>query len=240
MSLNCIVVNQGNTSTKWGVFEEGKLTATHRTFDSEEETKVIQHLEKNDLPFFGISVCDLAKQENLFQRLPSFTRVNREIMPNHHYTQGLPGEDRLVNLAGAALLYPGQQFLVIDFGTCITYTIGTDTSLLGGAISPGVSSRLKAMHEYTGNLPLVSFSHPDITFGNSTEAAMRAGVYFGILGEIKMFIDEARGEYPHSQVVFTGSDAAYFAERSEYRIFAEEKLTLFGIYALAQRLNLSL
>jgi type III pantothenate kinase len=240
MSLNCIVVNQGNTSTKWGVFEEGELTESHRTFHTEEETEVIQLLEQKALPFFGISVCDEATQNKLFQRLPEFTRITREVMPQHHYVQGMPGEDRLVNLVGASFLISDQTFLVIDFGTCITYTIGTNLSLLGGAISPGMNSRLNAMHDYTGNLPLVKFNYPDLVFGNSTETAMLSGVYFGILAEIKLFIDQARLEYPHSQIVFTGSDATYFAERMEYRIFAEEKLTLFGIYALAQRLNLSL
>ena len=240
MISNCIVVNQGNTSTKWGVFTNGQLTATYRTFNEKEEEAIVGELSDHNLPFFGISVCDTVKQEKLFGQLQNFQRIRRSIMPAAHYSEGLPGEDRLTNLVGASMCFPGENYLVVDFGTCITYSLGHSTELIGGAISPGLNTRLKSMHEHTGNLPRLDFSMPSEVFANSTASAMLSGVYNGIIGEIKLFIEKTQLGYPHINVVFTGSDAAYFAEPLEYRIFVEEKLTLFGIYALAQRNNLSI
>ena len=49
------------------------------------------------------------------------------------------GVDRMVLAAGAVLLYPNQNTLIIDAGTCVTYDFVTSKNeYLGGAISPGL------------------------------------------------------------------------------------------------------
>jgi len=239
MSLSCVVVNQGNTSTKWGVFKETILVETFRTFNREEETALVAELNSYGFPYFGISVCNEAKQQELFSTLERFERLEPTHFPNHSYETGKPGEDRLANLAGAEFLFPTHAVLVVDFGTCITYTLGINGILAGGAISPGVLSRLKSMHDYTGNLPSVSFEKPVNRLATNTIDSMRSGVYYGIIGELTAFIEKTQEIHPELSLVFTGSDAVHFAEPLEYRIFVEENLTLFGIYALAQRLTFS-
>lgn len=239
MSLSCVAVNQGNTSTKWGVFKENKLVETFRTFHHEEETRLAAKLNSYGLPYFGISVCNEQRQHELFSKLEQFQRITTPDFPNHSYETGMPGEDRLTNVAGAGYLFPTYAALIVDFGTCITYTLALNGQLAGGAISPGVLSRLKSMHDYTGNLPAVSFEKPLNLLATTTVDSMRSGVYNGIIGELNAFIEQTRATYRDVSLVFTGSDATHFAEPLEYRIFVEENLTLFGIYALAQRLSFS-
>ena len=46
---------------------------------------------------------------------------------------------------------------VIDAGTCITFDLLLSNGhYLGGNISPGLDMRLRAMHEFTARLPLIS------------------------------------------------------------------------------------
>jgi pantothenate kinase type III len=88
------------------------------------------------------------------------------------------------------------------------------------------------MHEFTGKLPLLNFSETDQPFQNSTEGAMLSSVNFGILSELKGYIEQALQESPEINLVFTGSDAEHFAKQLNYRIFVELNLTLIGLYAI--------
>ena len=88
------------------------------------------------------------------------------------------------------------------------------------------------MHEFTGQLPLILFSERAEPFLNSTEGAMLSSVNFGILSELKGYIDAAMIQFPDIQIVFTGTDAVHFAKQLNCRIFVEMNLTLIGLYAI--------
>jgi pantothenate kinase type III len=66
------------------------------------------------------------------------------------------GVDRVAALHAAEKLY-GKPSLVIDGGTALTWTT-TDpqTGGIRGGISPGLSMRFRALHEFTGKLPFIS------------------------------------------------------------------------------------
>ena len=66
------------------------------------------------------------------------------------------GRDRLAAAVGANYLQPGKDLLVIDAGTAITYElIDASGSYLGGNISPGMTTRFRALNQFTKKLPLV-------------------------------------------------------------------------------------
>ena len=66
------------------------------------------------------------------------------------------GKDRLAAAVGANYLQPGKDLLVIDAGTAITYElIDASGSYLGGNISPGMTTRFRALNLFTEKLPLV-------------------------------------------------------------------------------------
>src|SRR5204863_538886 len=88
------------------------------------------------------------------------------------------GIDRVLNVA-AAYEQMGKACVVVDAGTAVTVDCCNDQGdFLGGAIAPGASMQLSALHEKTAKLPLVQLAKPtNGAFGKTTEAAMRDGVY---------------------------------------------------------------
>ena len=75
---------------------------------------------------------------------------------NLYETPETLGYDRMAAVVGANELFPHRDILVIDAGTCITYEfIDSKGQYHGGNISPGMQMRFKALHQFTGRLPLV-------------------------------------------------------------------------------------
>jgi type III pantothenate kinase len=130
------------------------------------------------------------------------------------YDASTLGLDRIILAEACIAEFPGQNSLCICLGTCITYNlISSEGEFIGGAISPGLQMRAKAMSEFTDKLPLVSIKPDFSPWGKNTYSNLNAGVMAGTLFEIDGFIKEAESRYPNLKVILTGGDAGYFAER---------------------------
>lgn len=230
--MNCIVLDQGNTSVKWGLFQQGNLRDSGRILDQDIDVEIQELHSKHATTFYYSSVRSESEQRDFLDRFSFCRKVPSDNFPSYNYTSGLAGKDRLANVAGAAKIIDSEKFLVVDFGTCITYSIGKSNELISGVISLGAQSRLRAMHEFTGQLPLLDFIESSEIFQNSTNGAMLSSVNFGIAAELKGYIEEALEQYPQLQVIFTGADSVHFAKQLNYRIFVELNLTLIGLYAV--------
>jgi type III pantothenate kinase len=124
------------------------------------------------------------------------------------------GLDRIILAEACIAEFPGQNSLCICLGTCITYNlISSEGEFVGGAISPGLQMRAKAMSEFTDKLPLVSIKPDFSPWGKDTDSNLNAGVMAGTLFEIDGFIKEAESLYPNLKVILTGGDAGYFTNR---------------------------
>lgn len=124
------------------------------------------------------------------------------------------GADRLAAALGAlALIGPGHPLLVVDLGSAITYDlVDASGTYRGGNIAPGISARLRALHEVAPALPLVAPEGELPVFGHSTETAIRAGVIRGVAAEIAYYTTFLG---PDVRVILTGGDAALYAGGSE-------------------------
>lgn len=146
------------------------------------------------------------------------------------------GKDRLAAAVGVNLLYPGQNALSIDTGTCIKYDfVNSKNEYLGGGISPGIEMRFKALNQFTDRLPLVSYKFFDQLIGQNTEDSLLSGVMNGVAEEVKGIIERYRQQYPDIKVVFTGGYLKFF-ERifniphpKNSSIFADSFLVLKGL-----------
>ncbi|MHA8090079.1 type III pantothenate kinase [Aquirufa antheringensis] len=129
------------------------------------------------------------------------------------YDASTLGLDRLILAEACLAEFPSQNSLCICLGTCITYNlISSEGEFIGGAISPGLQMRAKAMAEFTDKLPHVSLK-PDFTpWGTDTDSNLNAGVMAGTFFEIDGFIKEAESRFTTLNVILTGGDAGYFAE----------------------------
>ena len=228
-----VVLDQGNTSVKWGLFQDGNLLDSGRILDQNIDSELPKLHSTHACKFYYSSVRSEAAQRDFLDRFSFCQTIPSNHFPSYNYTSGVAGKDRLANVAGVSRIFDGAEYLIVDFGTCITYSIGKKNELISGVISLGAQSRLRAMHEFTGQLPLIDFVETSETFQNSTNGAMLSSVNFGITAELKGYIEQALEQYPQLRVIFTGADSVYFANQLNYRIFVELNLTLIGLYAIS-------
>ncbi|MGB8374634.1 MAG: type III pantothenate kinase, partial [Salegentibacter sp.] len=140
------------------------------------------------------------------------------------------GKDRIALTAAACLQYPGENVLVIDAGTCVTYDFKSEREeYLGGAISPGLSMRFRALHEFTSKLPLVAPEEKTELEGSSTEESINTGVLMGLRLEIDGMIDSYREKKKFLTVILTGGDMQILSVRLKNSIFANPNFLLSGL-----------
>ena len=142
------------------------------------------------------------------------------------------GADRVAADIGARSMMPEHTLLIIDAGTCLTFdVIGRDGTILGGAISPGINLRLKAMHEHTAALPLLDAEGEHPILGYDTPTSMRSGAINGIRWEIEGYIRTMQKMYPDLHVFMTGGDDMEFPEDLQHIITREPLLVQKGLLA---------
>lgn len=142
------------------------------------------------------------------------------------------GMDRLAAAVGAWSLVPGQNLLVVDAGSCITYDLVIDNTFIGGAIAPGLRMRMKAMAHFARQLPDISPEWESIAaglVGKTTRECLRVGAFDGLLHELNGFIRSFKNEYNQLTVVLTGGDGPYFESKLKEPIFAASNLVLTGL-----------
>jgi type III pantothenate kinase len=145
------------------------------------------------------------------------------------------GADRLAIAAAAVHFYPKQNTLVIALGSCVTYNfINLQAQLLGGAISPGMQMRFRAMHEYTAKLPLVAADWTVPLIGYDTATNMQSGVVLGLAKEMDGMIDDYKNRFSNFNAVLTGGDIPFFEPHLKNRIFADFDFIFKGLYAISQ------
>ncbi|WKK77188.2 type III pantothenate kinase [Marivirga salinae] len=229
-----LAIDVGNTKTKIGFFKEDRLEST-KTFESLYELN--QFLDSKKIDSTIISSVNTA-YDKILEELPSLQKpilLNTETpLPfKNQYKSKTIGLDRLAAVAGAQLLHPNKNVLVIDLGTCITYEfLEQGKTYHGGAISPGMNMRFKSMHNFTARLPLVKPEEVDDWISNSTEGSMLSGVVHGIRAEIDTYIQEVESKYAPLKVIITGGDAKFFESKIKATIFAIPELVLVGLNAI--------
>ncbi|MCT8338898.1 type III pantothenate kinase [Flavobacteriaceae bacterium TK19130] len=231
-----LIIDVGNTLIKLAVFENGTLrqrkTAIKGDFPEalaqlERECSKITHCIVAATGKFGGSHL-----EKLQKRYSTIVLSSKTPLPfkNEYKTPDTLGVDRIALVAAAMNAYPSKNALVIDAGTCITYDfISSDSEYLGGAISPGLEMRYKALHTFTHKLPLLEATAPKGLIGGTTASSIHSGIVFGIIAEIEGIINRYISKYSDLVVVLTGGDAQFLRDRLKSDIFAHSNFLLEGL-----------
>ncbi len=149
---------------------------------------------------------------------------------NEYTSKKTLGNDRIALAAGGNARYPGENLLIIDCGTAITYDfVNKNNCYVGGNISPGIDMRFKALNKFTQQLPLVDKSEHFSLIGKTTKEAMRNGVINGIIYEIEGYIASFKTEYSEIKVIITGGDANFFDKKLKNTIFVVLNLIPIGL-----------
>lgn len=143
----------------------------------------------------------------------------------------ITGIDRLLDAAAAFELLQ-QACVVVDAGTAVTVDfVDGEGTFHGGAIAPGATLQLRALHDRTSALPELEYRPPDDEpFGRSTAQAMLQGVHHGLRGMVWKLVERYAEHYDaYPQVIVTGGDAAALFEGDELIDRIVPDLTLRGI-----------
>jgi type III pantothenate kinase len=230
-----LIVEQGNSATKIAVFSEGEMvfSSVYKDFN---ESDWIYLLNLYPLKNGILSTVTEAKKELiacLNDRLQRFFFFDERVLLPIDIRCQRPetlGTDRIAAAVGARFLKPATDLLVIDTGTAVTYELVTAQGIYsGGNISPGLTTRFRALNLFTRRLPLVNEQEAIPLLGTSTETAILAGVVHGMVFEMDGFIDALRKQYPDIFVFLTGGHSVYFEKRLKNTIFAVVNLVLIGL-----------
>lgn len=231
-----LCIDIGNTRAKIAVYDrEGSLVKLiiRDDFNSGKLDKVLKKYQIEN-----VIVSSVRKKQGKYKRLlgskvKTFFELSHETdipITNLYQTPETLGKDRLAGVVGAAFLFPGDDVLLVDAGTCITYDIiDAQKKYYGGSILPGIEMRFKALHSFTSRLPLVQQEDLDSHIGNTTATSIQTGIQLGVVYELKGFIQKYRETYPDLRVLVTGGDASFFESQMENQIFAVPDLVLMGL-----------
>ena len=94
--------------------------------------------------------------------------------------------------------------------------------------------RLRALHEFTNNIPAIECSSAFKQIGQNTRDAILSGVMNGVLFEIQTYIDRFKEKYPEAIIILTGVDVVFLKDTLKRDIYFEEKLVLIGLNQLLE------
>jgi len=148
--------------------------------------------------------------------------------PNHTTL----GADRIANLIAARHFF-GENLIIADFGTAITFCVLTDSKFIGGVISPGIASSLEALFAKAAKLPKIIFRNNGIAIGKSTIQSIEIGAYLGWKGLIRETLTEIKSELPENgarhTVIATGGISENLDFAQEFFDVVDKNLTLRGL-----------
>lgn len=232
--MRSIVIDIGNTRTKAALFEEQQLVAIVQDLQKEALLDWCRKQQASHALIATVGSTDNALLEEIGDIVqPLLLKPGLPLPIGIAYkTPQTLGADRIAAAVAGASLYPARPVLVFDAGSCLTHELVSEAGIyLGGAISPGLQMRLKAMHTFTARLPLASLSAGEVPppTGASTLECLQSGAYWGMLGEIESTIMRYKQIYPQLQVILCGGDAKIFENKLKETIFVVSELVLYGL-----------
>lgn len=236
-----LVVDVGNTLIKLAIFDEKRLiykkTGMKSDFDKNMELILDEFPLVTNVVLSvvgGFSEKSKLKLDKNYTVFNVTAQINTPFINDYATPQTL-GVDRIALVSAAKEQYAGKDVLIIDVGTCITYDfLNAEGHYKGGAISPGINMRYKALHEYTERLPLLDANIPQNILGNSTQTSIHSGVINGVTLEIDGVISQYKQDFEDLTVILTGGNAHFLRDRLKNGIFANPNFLLEGLNFLLE------
>lgn len=233
-----VVIDIGNTARKYGLFDNKELILVKSFSDYRpEEPMLFMHeaLRFGEVKSVIIScVTDPPLGlVNFFKEnfsVTEFSHLTPLPISNLYQTPETLGKDRIAAIVAAVAIFPEENLLVIDAGTCITYDyFDKKKGYLGGGISPGIYMRLKALHTFTGKLPFIEPESSAPLIGTTTRDSILSGVINGVVAETEGIIEMYKSHFQTLRCIITGGDMNFFVKNLKNSNFAAQNLVLQGL-----------
>jgi type III pantothenate kinase len=230
-----LVLDLGNTNQKLALFEEGNLLWVK--LEKRITIKLLRDIYRQHPQ---IKACILSAVINVPATIQSFLEKHFRFflldamtplpIKNLYHSKESLGKDRLAAAVAGHTQFPEHPVLIINAGTALTFDFVTlKGEYTGGSISPGMQMRFRALHTFTKQLPLLSFTETDFLTGTNTEKSVLSGVINGLTAEIEGMITSYQEKYPDIKVILSGGDLNYFVNRLKISIFALPNIVIYGL-----------
>lgn len=238
-----LILDLGNTKAKLAIFDGETLLFTESIENLDEA-----HLDEVLHQYPELTHSILSSVVNNDTALASFLKSRTHFhyfssstplpLTNRYHTPDTLGRDRLAAAIGAAAQFPGQPVLSVDAGTALKFDfVNAQNEYLGGAISPGMWLRFKALYNETDKLPLVGYEEIEYLIGRSTKESILSGVIQGVAAEVDGIVNRYREQYPEINVIITGGEAVFFEKKLKNNIFADSNLVLKGLNIILEHIK---
>ena len=229
-------VDIGNTLTKVAFFENNDLIKCENVVH-EAIPELINKMSPNRVIISTVAKPIINIREQIKPDIDVLTLDNNTPLPVQVQYKDKLGLDRIAGLCGAHHLFPSENVLIIDAGTCLTFDVLDRNNCYGGGrISPGLQMRFKAMHSFTQNLLDFSkdfdASTSHVLLGKSTKDAIISGAYFGIKEEVEGLIIKFKQKFSNLKVIICGGDAKIFDYQDKEDIFVKPELVFIGLNSI--------
>jgi type III pantothenate kinase len=230
-----LIIDAGNTRVKLAVFEKDRLVEVVFIDMESFFLEIKKILIKHQITVGILSNVNFISEDKIqkLQKLVNLLILSSSTdVPfiNLYETPETLGVDRIALVAAAVNKFTKKNILIIDAGTCITFDFVNDqTEYLGGAISPGIEMRYKALHNFTTKLPNLTKKEVQNFIGNNTDRCINSGVVNGVIQELEGVIYQYKKKYPDLTVVLTGGDTNFLSKQLKSSIFANPNFLLEGL-----------
>jgi type III pantothenate kinase len=221
-------IDAGNSSVKLGVFKDNSLLDFFQFRESPSAEK-LKAIEEN-YPPSKIAVSSVVGHLNWlnFSGVMSLSAENIKPFYIDYINPSEMGLDRLTAAMGARSVSNEEvPILVVDLGTCVTYTAVKDWCISGLAISPGLQMRWNALNHFTVQLPLMD--HQQKVSAKGTKLNLFIGGMVGWEKELKGMIDLFCETEHIDRVMITGSDVVHLEKHFKEQYVIVDHLNLWGL-----------
>ena len=244
MDKKVLIIDVGNTSTDFAVFENGNLRDFlgffKLPFEIEKAKKaMISYKNQGGNIDDGMIFSVVPKNDEPIQKLvkevfgisiPVFNWKGYKLKKNSPQIKESIGADLLADLRQADVEY-GGPCLIADFGT-VTKLLQTDENgvFVGLSFIPGLEISLKLFSQNTALLP--EYEHFEIKKGRlglNTFESMSHGIYYSTVYYVKNVYESLNDK--NIKLILTGGNHRFVKDEFKDAIIDPE-LTLKGMYVL--------
>ena len=252
LMLMDLVVDIGNTDTKFGVFRDDVLASrwvVHSDVyrDTNEHTTLLKAMLSHigatevDSAIVGSVVPELTERmadavATAIGRRPRIARSQDvQAIDLDVDVPSQVGIDRVANALAAREVYTAPA-IVADLGSVTTFDIVNDVGNLAGVvIALGMQNSARALTAAGAQLPSITLAKPARLIGTNTEASMHAGIYWGYVHMVRGLITHLRSELGTDyQIVATGGYAHVVANDVALFDVVDSELTLRGLLLIGK------
>ena len=247
-----LVVDVGNTDTKFGVFD-GEDLGARWAVHSDLNRSAAEHeaLLRAMLVHHGVTGIETAVVGSvvpaLTERIAAAVRSAAGCEPLIARSQDVRvidlavdrpaqvGIDRVANALATRDIYQAPA-IVVDLGSVTTFDIVNPAgSLAGVIITLGMQNTARALTAAGAQLPSIDLARPARLVGTETRASMQSGVYWGYVQMVRGLIERLQSDLGADyRAIATGGQAPIVVEDVGLFEIVDLDLTLRGLWLIQQ------